>query len=437
MTLSLDSLLSSQFTQPTPNIPTGSIQPGYVSSMIDGMTSACKRVQSINSNSLLDCSQLENDPNFQRSNPTNQQNILSNVSKLGISTQTVTASQGLGAMSGVAEIIPANMRSTLMNFMSAGSSAGTKTLQAPSVLTQNTSWESSLSKDLSSLFGTSLSFSQIAAMAAAVGTALLAAPAVANNGATNVLPLTMQQSTPNDITGVVQSTDLQTALSNTALTDTQITDFNTYLTTQLSAYATTTIGSQVSTSNYTGVTVTMDDPLGLGTRSQLQTELQTSYNATLLKIVTNSGIVTNPTDITTITNILVADAQNNLSAGFSGKFALPSMATIVAGVKSVNKNFVIQSFNNAFDNLTVSVISQAGLNQPIDPNVKSFDYLVNIKKNLEARLLLQQTGATQIQLNTYDAFLKTVIASGDVSPAALNQLNDELNSLLKETIEVC
>lgn len=430
----LDQFLSNPFNQGyVSNVGT---QPGFMGSNLDLLLQQARRNQNVRQSKLFDYIQVENDPNFSRGAQPNSKIFSKAVSDLSITTQIVTVVNSTLSMAGVQEFIPSNIRELLLNFNSLADTG----INASSNIKQGISFqqiEKAFLGDLTLQFGNqTITFNQIALMANNIANGTQKGQTISNTGIRPLLSIGIQQFLPADMAAIFNDAQYLDMLTNIFGDQSpNIALVNSLFINSTNNFANSTVSSLVTPEFYDNPPLTLDDPLGLSLQSQFNGELDTSYTNQIITMVNSTDIIPDE-DKQTIIDFLVLDAQDNLNNAFRGGIGLPSLAVCAEAVIVDSHNKAFDSIIAAFENFTSDLLVKIGLTPP--PNgVSSIDYLQNVKRSLKKRLDMQKTGATSEDFAAIESFLQNVLLNQDLTAARLQELNDFIDTLLKEKIEVC
>ena len=427
--------LTSLFTTPftAAPAPTATLPTGYASSALDLLLGQSQRSQATAQSKLVGYTQAENDPNFSRAAPNNAAQLSQSASMLSLATKSTSLTTATGAMVGVSQFLPANIRTLLLNFKAlqgTNVNANATTKQA----TMNQATTNSVLADIQGLFSGGMSFTTIAAMAAAVAGISVAALA-SNSSAAALLPLPVYQILPNSMTSIYADANYLSTVDN-IVGSSEAATLTQQLTQASTTLANTPLSNIVTASNYQDATVTLEDPLGLALQAQLQNEILMGYTAAITNVVTSSPLVTDPTEQQTIISLVVADANTNIQTAFKGNLGLPSLSTVAKGVIAVSHNNTIQAVLDAHNIFTTNLLTQIGIVSP-PAGVTPIDHLMNLKNNLNARLNMNKIGTTTAAYIALEAYLVSNLINPDTSTPTLQLLYNNIVQLLNEDTVIC
>jgi hypothetical protein len=274
-------------------------------------------------------------------------------------------------------------------------------------------------------------------------------PGVKNNSIAGLLNSGLQQFLPtpllaifNDVEFVATIGSLLGPGSPAALS----------LTTLLNGYASdkahSTVGSNLGNpSVYVGQNITLDDPTGTTLQQQAQQDLLTNYIQGLGDTVVAGAPTLTADQIKTLMTLLAADAAANFKSAFNGEVGVPPMPDVVKAVINESSNLVHDAVIEALDTfaknliiklgvvLPVNVVTSPGVVTPVGVNngnviVNPIDHLINVKRSIEARLAMEQTGVSSAEYLAVQSYLSQVLVTNDLSTANLTALNTYMDTVL-------
>lgn len=399
---------------------------------LDILLHRAKRNKHITQSKLWDYIQVENDPNFARKSVENKFEGL--ISKLSMTTSIVTIFTSQLYMVGIHEYIPANIKELLFNYNSIVDTGINllNTFEKQIIFNQI---EQALFADLEIQFlGGTITFNEIVNTADSIIANMPFKDAIENNGIRPLLSLGIQNLLPESMVGIfdaLQYLDLLDTVfinddANKILFDKAVRD-------RITNYGKTITGTVVTSEKYKGVTIDYADPLGLTLRDNFLSDLYGEYEKELANIIVDEGVTfgLSTNDIDSMTDIFIKDAKNNVDSLNNGSLGLPSLIRSAKGIETVTFNKTVEAMLKGHERFADSIITQAGLNST-PSNTRPLDYLINVKKNIEARAKFKSRGANSDQFVEINNYLKSVVKDKNISDDVLEDLNIRLDELLKE-----
>lgn len=406
-------------------------QAGFLASNLFNTYSGLLTQQGVYASKILDFSQLENDPNFQRGNPINVQALTTLTSKLSLATQSSTMSSAMMSMSKTQEVILPQLRSSLLNVCSVVDSNmnTTKSVGNGSFFSMTSK---SLFTDFTNFFkNNSVALITLLTMGATIAAMLKTSSSspVENTQLDQILDLSVSQITP-----AVSLDSINDTVSETITDPDQAATVSASIKTSIANTVNKTIGTVITnTSDYQEITINLQDPLGVDIRDALLNDITTVVNTSISSAVSSTPGLTED-EILEITTNLNADISEGLAPETLGNMGLPSLRSVIDGVVAESRNGTLNALNEAVATFSENVVSDIGLStEPIeDGSVEAVDYLQNVKKFLDRRLAMNTTGARVGDITAVETYLKTVLKTQDMSLLNLKNMQTYLNELLSE-----
>jgi len=403
---------------------------GYQFSSVDILLQRARRDKAVRENKIFDFIQVENDPNFLRSAPVNSNTLNKLVSKLSIATQIVTTVNAKFYMAGITEFLPVNIQQLLFNFQTV-SDTGINLTQNIKQLVTFKQIEQAFLDDLSIQFlnGT-ITYQEIVNIADNILENMPMQESIKNNGLRSLLSLNLQSLFPDSMLGIFDSIQYLDYLDQIfGDNQTEKDDFTRLLSNDIQSYVSNTTVETIVSGNYDDLDVTMDDPLGLSSQAAFIEEIRREYTEHVVDLIINQPNI-NTEQKEQLIDMVTVDLNQNLESAFRGTIGLPSFATVVKGVNTDSYNKTVSFINSAFDNFAKETIITLGFTAPT--NQRPLDYLVNLKKNINARIEMKRRGDTSEAFVEIDKYLKTVISNGDITDKHLEYLQSRLDDILRE-----
>jgi hypothetical protein len=278
-----------------------------------------------------------------------------------------------------------------------------------------------------------ITYNEIHAMSLNFFNALPLMGDIKNNGIRPLLSIPVNSLLPEDMLGIYSDLNyldkLYGIFSNTNLADA----FNLKVKNRVKSYSEQKVKALPLSIDYESEPVTLSDPLGFSVAEQFQNDIRTSYTDTLESIVREESVEygLSENDIQEILVELQTDAEENVGTAFEANLGLPSIGTTVQAVNTETYNSVVNVINTTFQTFNKNIISNLNIN-PSPTGQKPFDYLLNLKRNLDARDKFKQTNAYSDRFVEIDNYLKTVVKDGRISDSVLDELHIQLKDLLKD-----
>lgn len=422
---------------PPPN--SENFQSGYYTSSMDILLQKSRRYKAVTENKIFDWIQIENDPNYARSNPLNKEQLERIATRLSLATQITTTVNSAITILGVKEFLPSNIIYLIENFQ-VFTDTNFNALNSVKQLATVKQIENAFFNDISFQYGqNNISFSDVAGVLAALSDNFPLQDKIRNNAIRPLLSLNLQSLFGRDIADFILSAQYIDKLSDVYEDSVALKQsLNTKVSTNLSTYAKDTKVSELVKNDeiYTQAYITLDDPMGLNLRERLISEIKPKIKKDVDKIildVLNSDSNISGEDKEELLEIMSEGVLNTIDYTFRGQLGLPSLLICSQAISNESYNNTVISVRQAMDNFVREVIDSANIN--VDPMFKTkqkpFDYLMNIKTNIQKRLDMQRLGDRSEAFVQIDKFLSTVVRDKDLSDENLERLDKEIDKLLK------
>ncbi len=425
MTINLSSLFSNipnEFT-----LPSGE-SPGRFKANFDLLAQKFAKNQNIKDSKFQDFARLEDDPNYSREE--NQDLLSIALGKLSMATQLSSITNNQLSLFSIQEYVPSNISSILNNF----NSLIDTNLDLSSEFQQNNpakQFGSALSNDLLLQFRNgNLPLNNILLMANNFKTNFIDRDIASNNAIRSLLSLGLENFLPRPISEVLSSLQYVDLLLDIIPDEDERDTFNSALEARLTAYGKTKLSTIVDPANYSNLKITLDDSLGLQSRSNFNSEITEDYSEEITSIIETIGEDLSADEKEEIEILLQEDAADNIDQALSGTIGLPSLHAVARGVVALVSNNSDISIKQAFDATLFEVVSPLGINAPVD--LEYSDYLFNLKRNLESRNKMKLNGASIDALVLIDNELSKVFPKGRFSEVEFERLVDQLNTLMRD-----
>ena len=434
--MDLNSVFSKDFSAPFTSPLSQS--PQYNTGNFDSLLQQASRNKAIQKNKIWDYVAVENDPNFSRNASINSSTLQKATGKLSIVQQMVTVINSQLAISGLINYVPSNVRAMLLNF----NSVSDTNVNALATIKQGITFQQitqAFLGDIKLQFGNkTITLNDVAGIANNVITNSQQPNSLKNNGLRSILSLGLQSMLPASMTGFLSDLTYIDNVNNLLNGDPSLTSlFDELMGTQVAGISNMNVSDLVTVTNYDNPNLTLDDPLGLSLQAQFQNELENNYTGQLNKAIDAVCAQMNITaDNSAVKQSVENNATENIAKAFSGNLGLPPLTDVINAVVIESNNKTVQAIVLAFDTFTNDIIAQAGL-VPVPAGTKPIDYLMNLKRNLQARLDMNKYGTTPDNLVVIEAYLKSVLQDQDLTQAHLEQLNVYMLTLFPDRIEAC
>jgi len=410
---------------------------GYMTSLNEIVRFASKRAQGISENKLLDWIIPENDKNYNRGNVVNSRKLESIISKLSMTTSIVTSFDSLNHMLGIREFFPVNIQTLLRNFQTVSNSSQ----NILNVLNSTSPYKGivlSLVQDYQLQFGNNkMSLSDILQIKDQIQNSMPSKGLTPNNALRSILSLPVRSLLPNGFQNILEYADVALRIQEFAQNSP---NFLNGLKAQLKQLDNNTkVNSYVKASNYNKANVYLGDPLGFVGRGSFADEYSLNSNKVLCSVVSdyigktnfdNSGLVHTITEYSD--DVIKGEiARSNI--------ILPNLYDVTTGIKADSYNRTRDAFLTATETFVQSVINSDKIYDVKDPGFSInkigttkqepsyVDYLVNLKRNIRARIEILNMGVSTPELARLNSVIEPNIKSKDMSIENLNKILDSIN----------
>ncbi len=400
-------------------------------SNLDVLFQKVSRTKAVSQNRLLDFLSPESDKHFLRSKQIDKLNLLA--SKLSVSSQLITMVETQAFVARITPYFPENMRWVLRNFQGLLDSSA-RMIQDVIAGSTYSALANALFVDLMYQYGEgNATFNQLLTISQKVTDYFIYGLPTKNNLIRSLLSLGLDQFLPaNWTTGLfdaLQYTDLLDSIfggDNYANTFTNRIDF------LLNGYAKKKVAGAVANQEpFLNATIGIADPFGLGLELNFTTQLNEDFNTFFEETVLRDPVIVQAA----LTDEQKIELQDYV-AGFYAEtlqtacgvgITLPSAAAVIQGIEVEAKNSMIREIQNTFTKVFRHIL--LSLEVTVDDTVAPFDYLQNIKRNIEERNKLKQTGMFNTKLKEVDAYF-TKLFGRRYKDSEIDELSKKVNEIL-------
>jgi hypothetical protein len=254
-----------------------------------------------------------------------------------------------------------------------------------------------------------------------------------NSGLRTFLSLGLENIIPDDYIGILETIQYADLLYTTFLDDDfSRTSFDRDVSDYLDSYAKndTTINSIVQSNNLIiEDSLLLDDIQGISSRNLVLSEIEKYTHDEVkenIEIIANKYSVTNIELIDYIVDNYVESISNNI---INKNYGLPALGDIVSASSIEIENAIRNTFINGLNRSVNENIIPEYIIKPTS-DIKSTDYLINIKNNIDKRKKLQSSGSVvSSNIDEINSFLNSVIYDKNKT---IDNLEQDLELLLNE-----
>lgn len=388
-----------------------------------------KRRTNIEQSKIWDYVAVENDPWFSRRYPSNSNKLNNIMNKLTLSQQALTGTLAQLHLAKVYNFIPKNFLDIIKTYTRLVDSFH---YSLPTI-NQNIPFrmiEQALVYDLLSYFDNgSTTYTDIVDMAISISQNLELFDNIKTGNLKSVLSLPLSKFLPNQFSSILDSLSYIDLLDQIFTDDTDKNNFNVAVVNILDSYQDSTTGDYVD-SSYEQFTIGYGDPLGTITQESLMSDLSsnlfTQINKDLLVVYNQYNI--SPSNQTQITNTLIQSFQDNITEDIlDSNILLPSLTDCTNIITSKSNNDIVTAVKTSFVLFQTEILKRI---PEIVQTSDSFDYLINIKTNLEKRDKYLRSGVSKDRMYDIQSYINSVTVQ-NLSDKEIDMLYIKIKEVLK------
>ena len=245
----------------------------------------------------------------------------------------------------------------------------------------------------------------------------------------SVLSLPLSKFLPDQFSSILDSLSYIDLLDQIFTDDTAKNNFNIAVINIFDSYQDSTTGDYVD-SSYEQCSIGYEDPLGTITQESLMSDLSsnlfTQINKDLLVVYNQYNI--SPSNQTQITNTLIQSFQDNITENIlDSNILLPSLTDCTNIITSKSNNDIVTAVKNSFVLFQTEILKRI---PEIVQTSDSFDYLINIKTNLEKRDKYLRSGSSKDRMYDIQSYINSVTVQ-NLSDKEIDMLYIKIKEVLK------
>lgn len=399
----------------------------YNKTHFDTLLQHFRNKKSVTENSLFDFISVENDPNFSRKNPINSEKLnklISNVSLLSSAITTVTSQLQILR---IYDYAPKNVKAYLgtLDGLISTSQNLLGNIKSKDIFKQI---ESSLLTDLLQIyFGKYINFSQLIYIFNEIENNVPSKEGLKNNKVRSLLGLGLQNLLPKDLMGVYNDTFQYINLLEELFSDiNERNAFEYYLGTKTKQYQLKKVNQIVSESDYSNVAIDYDDPLGTVVIEKIQSALIKDYAS----FVDSIDYPIEVEDLVYLKSVLLNIGTDAIDKSLDLKNYYPSITECIKSISNISQAETLSIITNTKNKIAEQILLKA--NFGYIPNTNHMDYLLNLKKNLEARSEIISRGESLDIVKKIDNNIKSLIKQNNYTDSDITNLQEKIKELTNE-----
>lgn len=391
-------------------------QPGMIVNQLNDLVTLGQRAKDVSENKLWDYVQVELDPNFNRSSSSGLfENLLS---KSSIATQVLTAANANLQLSKVSEFFPSNMMS-LLNTMTSLSSTINNSLSYFDSNSAINLFERFFEADLKlQITNDIIDFSDLLSIFDNTNSNFRSRNIPRNTGLSSILDSTVNSLLPASIESTLDSSNWIEESPNQEYTELVRTDIRQYNKNKIKTLS--------LENDYTNIEYNFTNLLGITQRDNLIREVDSDFETFLnINLVKPGFNITNDKK-DKLKNILLNSFKAQTIKITKSSVGLPSVIEITRALDNLSFNIVAEGFRRSISSVIQDVINDIDV-APVPSTQEPFDYLFNVKRNIEARQNFDKVGFSNDKYEENTKYLQSVILSKDLSSENLAAVLDNIN----------
>jgi len=403
----------------------------YHKSHLNILLQQLKRKTNIEQSKVWDYIAVENDPFFSRRYPSNNNKISKIMSNVSTYQTALTATLNQLYLAKVYNFIPKNLLDTIKTLSGLADTTNnllpTISQQIPLQMI-----EQALLTDLLSYFDNGqATYNDVLSMYSSVLQNAELFQNIQTGDLKSILSLPLKQFLPEEFSVILESLAYLDLLDEIFTTDDDKNSFNLAILNIFKSTESNTVSSYVNPDEFQNYNISYSDPLGIthqdSMMSQMASNIFSSINPQLNSLYSQHNISSqHASNITT--SLEQSFSTSIVDPILDSGILLPDLTDCSNTIKANANNDVINSFKNCFVLFQQEIIKRI---PEISQQSTSFDYLVNIKNNLELRDRYINTGSSIENLQEIRDYIETNTTS-KLSDKQLDDLYIKIKTVLKD-----
>ena len=403
----------------------------HISTNLDILFQKMSRTKFINNNKLLDFMALEQDKNFVRG--ANKEKLNNVISKLVVSSQLMNMVQTQIFIARLTPYFPESFRYAFKNLQGMLDSSANLLMNIRSLGSYQQIGMAFAADLLGEYTKGNVTFNNLLVISQNVTDYFIYGEPIDNNVIRSLLSLGLNQFFTEDIDTIFDTLQYVDTLYSIFGEDTYLDTYNNRLKELVGTYSKKKVSTAVTSSNYVGQTISINDPLGLDLQDTFHLELTNSFESYITSVMNTdsvllAGNLTDDQKQEVISDLLVGYSDIIEKSSGPGK-TLPSLLSVSKGVEVESFNTLGDYIKNSIQEVFTSIFNQ--LNIPSQTDIEPYDYLINIKRNIESRNKFKSTGVRNEKLQEIDRYFRTVFGR-DYKESEIDQLYTTIQELLDD-----
>lgn len=389
------------------------------------------RTNIVAKNKMLDFLVPESDKNFLREKQLDKLNTL--IGKLSVSSQLLGMVQTQLFIAKVSPYFPESMRYVLKNFQGLLDS-GANMLQDIKAGSTYSALGNALFVDLLSQYSQgNVTFNNLLTISQNVADYFIYKPPIQNNVIRSLLSLGLDKFLPLDYKAVLfdnlQYADL---LFSVFGEDTFADTYTNRLKELTGQYTKAKINTMVNPNHFQSNIIQIEDPLGLEAESSFVLQLSQNYAEFIQNAITNDPILTQA-NLTTEQQEEVVQYFNEaypqlIKSSCGVGITTPDISLVSNGIEIEAKNKIAEVVKEVIERVSIAILSNLKVNK--DESLSTFDFLQNIKRNIERRNGFKTKGITNEKLKELDAYFVNLFGK-KYTEKDIEELYKKIEEILK------
>lgn len=402
---------------------------GYHKSHINVLLQQLKKRTNIEQSKIWDYIAVENDPFFSRRYPSNNNKLSKILSTLSLSQQALTSILAQLHLANVYNFIPKNFLNIVRTYTRL-IDAGNNVLPTIQQQIPFNMIEQALLHDLLSYFNVSqTTYNDIIDLSNTILANMDLYSNIETGDLKSILSLPLRKFLPQEFSVILDSLAYLDLLDQIFTDDTEKNNFNNAILNVFEQHNNDPVNTYID-SSYETYNITYSDPLGITRQESMISDLSSNL---FDNIHTDLNVIYDQYNIsvnhqTQITQALSDSFQSSiLDQILDSGVLLPDLTDCSNTIKTQSHNDTVNAIKNSFILFQTEILKQI---PELKSNDESFDYLINIKNNLEIRQNYINRGSTIDNIYEIQSYINGVL-NNKMTDVQIDQLYDKIKGILK------